>query len=119
MAGRLRTFRGVMRDPDLRAVALAYLGFNMTEFATWIAILVFAFDHGGAAEAGVASLILLVPSAIAAPFAAYAGDRFRRDRVLLVTYVLQAVALAGTAFALFVDAPVGAVYAAATAMSRC
>ena len=45
-------FRGVMRDRDLRAVALAYLGFNMTEFATWIAILVFAFDHGGAAEAG-------------------------------------------------------------------
>ena len=117
MAGRLRTFRGVMRDPDLRAVALAYLGFNMTEFATWIAILVFAFDRGGAAEAGVASLILLVPSAIAAPFAAYAGDRFRRDRVLFVTYLLQAVALAGTAFALLVDAPVALVYGAATVMS--
>ena len=117
MAGRLRTFRGVMHDPDLRAVALAYLGFNMTEFATWIAILVFAFERGGAAEAGVASLILLVPSAVAAPFAAYAGDRFRRDRVLLVTYVLQALAIGGTALALFVDAPVALVYGAATIAS--
>ena len=117
MAGRLRTFREVMREPDLRSVALAYLGFNMTEFATWIAILVFAFDRGGAAEAGVASLILLVPSAIAAPFAAYAGDRFRRDRVLLVTYVLQAIALAGTAVALYLDAPVALVYGAATIAS--
>ena len=114
MAGRLRTFRGVMRDRDLRAVALAYLGFNMTEFATWIAILVFAFDHGGAAEAGVASLILLVPSAIAAPFAAYAGDRFRRDRVLLVTYLLQALTLGVTALALFADTSVALVYGAAT-----
>jgi MFS family permease len=105
VTGRLRTFRGVMRDPDLRAVALAYLGFNMTEFATWIAILVFAFDRGSAAEAGVASLILLVPSAVAGPFAAYAGDRFRRDRVLLVTNLLQAIALGGTAIALFVDTP--------------
>jgi MFS family permease len=114
MAGRLRTFRGVMRDRDLRAVALAYLGFNMTEFATWIAMLVFAFDHGGAAEAGVASLILLVPSAIAAPFAAYAGDRFRRDRVLLVTYLLQALTLGVTALALFADTSVALVYGAAT-----
>ena len=106
-----------MHDPDLRAVALAYLGFNMTEFATWIAILVFAFERGGAAEAGVASLILLVPSAVAAPFAAYAGDRFRRDGVLLVTYVLQALAIGGTALALFVDAPVALVYGAATIAS--
>ena len=74
----------------------------------------FAFDHGGAAEAGVASLILLVPSAIAAPFAAYAGDRFRRDRVLLVTYLLQALTLGVTALALFADTSVALVYGAAT-----
>jgi MFS family permease len=117
MAGQLRTFRGVMHDRNLRAVAVAYLGFNMTEFATWIAVLVFAFDRGGAAEAGVASLILLVPSAIAAPFAAYAGDRFRRDRVLLVAYLLQALAISGTAVALFVEAPVAIVYGVATIAS--
>jgi MFS family permease len=117
MAARLRTFRGVMHDRNLRRVALAYLGFNMTEFATWIAILVFAFTLGGAAEAGVASLILLIPSAIAAPFAAYTGDRFRRDRVLLAAYVLQALALGATALTLFVGAQAAVVYGMATIAS--
>ena len=84
MSARLHIFRAVMTDPNLRRVESAYLGFNMTEFATWIAILVYAFERGGAAEAGVVAVILLIPSAVVAPFAAYAGDRFRRDRVLLI-----------------------------------
>src|SRR5437899_1071251 len=41
---RLRIFRAVMADPTLRRVELAYLGFHMTEFAAWIAILVYAFE---------------------------------------------------------------------------
>jgi hypothetical protein len=76
MNERSRIFRAVMTDPNLRRVELAFLGFNMTEFATWIAILVYAFERGGAREAGVVAPIMLVPSAIVAPFAAYAGDRF-------------------------------------------
>jgi hypothetical protein len=40
MNERSRIFRAVMTDPNLRRVELACLGFNMTEFATWIAILV-------------------------------------------------------------------------------
>ena len=89
-----------MTDPNLRRVELAFLGFNMTEFATWIAILVYAFETGGAGTAGVAAVILLVPSAIVAPFAAYSGDRFRRDRVLQVDYLLQGIAIGLTALAL-------------------
>ena len=84
MGERRHAFRAVMTDPNLRRVELAFLGFNMTEFATWIAILVYAFETGGAGAAGVVATILLVPSAIVAPFAAYSGDRFRRDRVLQV-----------------------------------
>src|SRR4029450_9107853 len=72
----------VLADRNLRRVELAFLGFNMTESATWIAILDYAFERGGGAEMGAVSAILLLPSAIVAPFAAYAGDRFRRDRVL-------------------------------------
>jgi len=70
MNERSRILRAVMTDPNLRRVELAFLGFNMTEFATWIAILVYAFERGGAAEAGAVSVILLIPSALVAPFAA-------------------------------------------------
>jgi len=117
MTQRRGSFRTVLADHNLRRVELAFLGFNMTEFATWIAILVYAFERGGAAEMGAVSAILLVPSAVVAPLAAYAGDRFRRDRVLAVDYVVQGLALGATAATLYADAPAGLVYAAATIAS--
>jgi MFS family permease len=117
MGDRRRAFRTVMTDPNLRRVELAFLGFNMTEFATWIAILVYAFEAGGAGTAGIVAVILLVPSAIVAPFAAYSGDRFRRDRVLQVDYLVQGIAIGLTALALFLEAEAWIVYAAATVMS--
>src|SRR5262245_62557971 len=113
MGDRRRAFGTVMTDPNLRRVELAFLGFNMTEFATWIAILVYAFEAGGAGTTGIVAVILLVPSAIVAPFAAYSGDRFRRDRVLQVAHLPQGVGSGATALTLFVDAPSWAVYAAA------
>jgi MFS family permease len=117
MTQSLASFRTVLADRNLRRVELAFLGFNMTEFATWIAILVYAFERGGAAGMGAVSAILLVPSAIVAPFAAYAGDRFRRDRVLAIDYVVQGLAMGATAAILYLDAPAGLVYAAATIAS--
>jgi MFS family permease len=117
MSERSRIFRAVMTDPNLRRVELAFLGFNMTEFATWIAILVYAFERGGAAEAGAVSVILLIPSAVVAPFAAYAGDRFRRDRVLFVDYLVQGSAVGATALTLYADASAGVVYGVATLAS--
>ena len=117
MTQRRGSFRTVLADRNLRRVELAFLGFNMTEFATWIAILVYAFERGGAAEMGAVSAILLVPSAVVAPLAAYAGDRFRRDRVLAVDYVVQGLALGATAATLYADAPAWLVYAAATVAS--
>jgi MFS family permease len=117
MTQSLASFRTVLADRNLRRVELAFLGFNMTEFATWIAILVYAFERGGAAGMGAVSAILLVPSAIVAPFAAYAGDRFRRDRVLAIDYAVQGLAMGATAAILYLDAPAGLVYAAATIAS--
>ena len=117
MTQRLGSFRTVLADRNLRRVELAFLGFNMTEFATWIAILVYAFERGGAAEMGAVSAILLVPSAVVAPFAAYAGDRFRRDRVLAIDYAVQGLAMGATAAILYADAPAGLVYTAATIAS--
>src|SRR5919109_1978641 len=98
MRDRIRVVAAVARDPALLRVEIAFLTFNMTEYATWIAILVYAYERGGATGAGIAALIQLLPSAIVAPFAAFLGDRFRRDRCLLAGYVLQATALAAVAF---------------------
>ena len=110
MRERLRVFAAVFRDPNLLRIELAYAGFNMTEYATWVAILVFAYNRGGATMAGLVAMIQLIPSAIVAPLASYAGDRFRRDRVLLIDYVVQAVSILITAAGLFAHAPIPLIY---------
>jgi hypothetical protein len=109
----VRVFGSVFANPDLRRVLLAYSTFGMAEWGTWMAILVFAFRRGGAAEAGLVAVIQMTPAALVAPLASVLGDRFRRERVLAFGYLVQTAAMGGTAAALFGGVPVAAVYALA------
>jgi MFS family permease len=114
MGETVSVFRDVFRNPDLRRMELAFAGFTATGWSTWIAILVYAFAVGGPTQVGLVSLLLLVPSAIVAPIAAQAGDRFPRARVLTGGYLLQAITMGATAAALLLRAPVPLVYGLAT-----
>lgn len=109
----LRAVRGVIGNRQLRRAELAFLAFNVAEPATWVAILVYAFDRGGTAETGIVALALLVPAAVVAPIAAAIGDRRRRDRVVAFGYAAQALATAVTALAMLLELPDVAVYGAA------
>jgi MFS family permease len=106
-----RSSREVFGNPDLRRVELAFVGFTASEWATWIAILVFAYQAGGAAAAGAIGVIQLIPAAVFAPFASVLGDRYRRERVLLASYIIQALTTGAMAAALFLGAPLPAIYA--------
>jgi predicted MFS family arabinose efflux permease len=117
MRERLRVVAAVARDPGLARIEFAFFGFKMAESATWIAILVYGYGLGGAATAGFVAMVQLIPAALVAPFAAFAGDRFRRDHVLLAGYLIQAAALAATAAALEADAPAPLVLLVATVAS--
>jgi MFS family permease len=112
----LRVFRAAFRSPDLRRVELAFVGFSLTEWGTWIAIMVYAYRAGGAAGAGAVGVIQLVPAALFAPFASILGDRYRRDRVLLGGYLCQAVTVFFTGLAMVRAAPVPLVYTLAAAV---
>ena len=113
MTGILVIAGRIIRSRDLRRIFGAFLLFNMAEFGTWVAVLLYAYDRTGPASVGVVALIQLVPAALAAPPAAALGDRFPRHRVLFGGYVVQAVATGLTAVAMATDAPVGLVYLAA------
>ncbi len=108
--GRLAVLRLVIGNPRLRRVVAAFAGFNLADWARWLAILLYAFERGGAVEAGAISILQLLPATIAAPLAASLGDRFRRDRVLLLSYGLQATLMATTAVAVLTGAPAPLVY---------
>ena len=104
---------GVFHNRSLRRVLLAFVGFNLAEWAAWIAILVYAYGRGGATEVGIAALVQLAPAAIVAPIAASLGDHVRRERALLLAYLAQFITMALTAAALLAAAPAPLVYLAA------
>jgi MFS family permease len=111
----LAVVAAAFHNAALRRVLAAYIGFSLAEWTTWIAILVYAFNRGGATETGIAALIQLAPSAIIAPLAASLGDRMRRERALLIAYLVQVAAMGGTGLLLLVNAPAWIVYLAAAA----
>ncbi|HEX6473741.1 MAG TPA: MFS transporter [Candidatus Limnocylindria bacterium] len=105
----------VFHNASLRRVLAAFIGFSLAEWATWIAILVYAFNRGGATETGIAALIQLAPSAVVAPLAASLGDRMRRERALLIAYLVQVAAMGTTGLLLLADAPAWLAYLGAAA----
>ena len=101
----------VVRDGPLRRIEAAFAMFNSAEWATWIAMIVFAYGKGGATEAAVVSAVQLVPSALVAPVAASIGDRYPPGRALLAAYTVQALACVIGGAALLSNLPTGVVYA--------
>ena len=78
-------FGAVIRNPNLRWLELAWSASVVGHYAYLIAVSVSAYGVGGEEAVGLIILARLIPAALAAPFAGLLGDRFRRERVLLVT----------------------------------
>jgi len=97
--------RTVLAARPLRRSLLAYLLFNCAEWAVWVAALVFAYEYGGTPAAAAVSLMQLLPAAAVAPVAASLGDRMPRERMLALSYGLQASAMALTVPLFAVEAP--------------
>jgi len=91
----------VARNRALRRVELSFIAFNCAEWATWVAMLVYAYARGGVTESGLVATAMLVPAAVLAPVAAAFGERFAPGRSLLAGYILQAATCAAAAAALY------------------
>ena len=64
-----------LRNRRLLRVQAAYVLYNIVEWASWIAILVWAYDAGGVRAASALAVVQLVPSALLASPAATWLDR--------------------------------------------
>ncbi len=102
------------RSPDIAKALAAYLAFTITEWAAFIALIVYAYHDGGSVMVGLVSLLQLIPAAILAPIGSVLGDRHRRERVLIFAYASLAATTALAALALLTEAPPPLVYAAGT-----
>jgi len=96
---RRHAFRSLAGNKALVRVLAGYGLFVLTEYSVWIAMLVFAYSHGGATAAGLVAVAQLAPAAVVAPVVASIADR--RSPVVLLAggYLVQAAAMAATAAA--------------------
>jgi MFS family permease len=101
-------------SPDIAKALAAYLAFTITEWAAFIALIVYAYEDGGSVMVGLVSLLQLIPAALIAPVGSVLGDRHRRERVLLYSYASLTATTTLAAVALLAEAPAPLVYASAT-----
>jgi hypothetical protein len=117
MRSLARVVAAVARNRALTAVLVAYGMFSATQNAVWIAMLVYAYDRGGAGTAGAVAIAQLVPAALFAPVAAAVADRRSPVGVLVGGYLVQVAGMLATALAIGLEVPpaayVGAVVASA------
>ena len=114
MRQRLReskeAFVAVFSNPALRLVELSWA---LTTTAYWVfivALSLFAYEEGGVAAVGLVGLIRVLPSVVAAPFAAQLGDRYPRHRVLFLVNVARTALILGAPAVALLDVHVAAIY---------
>lgn len=98
--------REIVRDPGIRRVELAWTASVAADRALLVALLVIAFQAAGPLGVAVLGLVRMLPSVIAAPVITSLGDRFRRHRILTISYATEAVGVALIAICLFLGGPV-------------
>ena len=106
------------RNADIRRAELAWGAVISAEWAHFVALGVFAYNHGGSTAVGIAGLMRLLPAAAIAPFATSLADRFRRERFLLAIAVVGAAALAVSAAGALMDDRI-IVFTAGSAVGAC
>jgi MFS family permease len=111
MGGRLQPLAKLARNPSLRRSGIGFALFNAAEYGEWIAVLVYAYAHGGASASGLVAFAQLVPCVVLAPLMATFVDRYQAGRVLVAGFAAQAAGMGLLAAALLTGAPPLVVYA--------
>jgi MFS family permease len=105
-----RAFRDVFRNPALRRIQLAWAASILGTWAYGIAVVVYAYEHGGAKAVGLVGLARWLAAAVASPFAALLGDRYDRRWVMVASDLARAGLIGGAALAAYSGAPPIVVY---------
>ena len=97
--------RDVLRVPDCRRIEAGWFASLAGELAGSIALLVYAYNEGGAALVAAYGVVRTLPAMLITPGLVSSSDRFGPDRVLRITVGSRAVLLAVAAIGAFVGAP--------------
>jgi MFS family permease len=98
-----RAFQDVFRNPGLRRLELAWAGSIIGTWAYGIAVVVYAYEQGGAKAVGVVGLVRWLAAAAASPFAALLGDRYDRRWVMVASDLTRAALIGLAAVVVYSD----------------
>ncbi len=101
----MAVLRTALASHDVRRLLVGWL---LTTVGTWaftILIALYAYQEGGATAVGVAVLVRMLPSGLAAPSVALLADRHSRRSVLVASSALRALVLALISAAVAAEAP--------------
>ena len=110
LAVRFASLADVFRSPDLRRLQLAWAGFYVSEWASFVAFSIYAYRVGGAGAIGLLGLVRMLPSTLGVLAGTALADRTRRERVLLGVQLIRATTLGAAAVALWADGPTWLVF---------
>jgi hypothetical protein len=105
VGARSAALADVFRSPELRRLELAWAGYYVAEWASFVALSIYAYRVGGAAAVGLLGLVRMLPSALGAPAGTALADRTRRERVLLGIHLIRALTLGASAAVLGAGGP--------------
>ncbi len=112
LTNRARLMR-VLRNPQVRKVQLAFVGSTLGDWAFATAIVVWAYQEGGAAAVGAYQAARFVSMTVAGPVGGVVADRVSRKTFMIVSDAIRAVLVSAAAITLAVDGPALVVYALA------
>jgi MFS family permease len=109
--------RAMLGNRDLRRIQLGNVGSVLGNGAYLVALLVYAYDEGGAALVGLSTIIRVIPAALVGPFTSILGDRIGRRATMVGADVVRGAFMLAAAAVIAADGPVWAVFALITGVS--
>ena len=101
----LAVLRTAMGNPELRRLGSSYALCCTAELGIWIALLIYAYAHGGTGAGATIVLVQLLPCIVLGPFLGAVADVRDPQRVLIIGMVAQVVSMGAVAGAMAWDAP--------------
>src|SRR5436305_792389 len=101
----MAALRSALANRDLARLLGAFAASSLGTWASMIVLSLYAYAEGGARAVGLAVLVRMAPSALAAPYAAMLADRHSRRRMLIAGGAARALLAVATALAVAAGAP--------------
>ncbi len=112
-----RSLSAVFANRNLRRIELAFAGSAIGDWAYGTAMLVWAYEVGGARTVGIWMAIRFTLMALSAPFTSQLADKLPRKRLMIGTDLVRGILVTSSAVCLFIDTADAPIFVIATVTS--